>query len=880
MVCTNMTAENANKSPKKTPYRGPIPGLRSAADQHKMSSLDQGNSGAPSGGVPPRRPRPVDETSDTYPTSDTVLEALEEAGLCPTRERIGLGRYSVRCPWAAEHPVGGSPHPVYLLPDTRSPYGEFECRGHAEPLHVLDLLDYVGVTKLDDGSWTSGTPACRVGPFDALAADDPESAEAVRAELDETGGKGSSSPPTPISPVSATAPSEPTAHLPVGGSEPAQVGRDADEMGERGDFDLPPPVSPVSTALPTSQLATAGKEREVASHVYTPAPHTNPVVSQLKRGGLYLRPMGDGAHAVTCPKASEHPPGFSAEAVYVEPTATQPFGRYACDHAHAERLEIDDLLDHLGLTPAQARVNARIRLHPGATHLAVAAAELVLAERPYFQSGGALGRIIKGPDGRASWQRLNDHTLSAVLATLVQWERKLKEGWVPCDPPRQVVQQLLFGHDRPHIRRLEGLAHQPFLRADGTLVTRPGYDPQTCIYAAFDAEDYDFGVPSEDTARASLAELCSLIREVSFATDADRSAALSLLLTAVIRPSLTQAPAFNITAPYSGSGKSHFTKLAALFASSAPAYSVSYPMTAEEAIKAVPSMLREKPAVILFDDMQTDWLPHGAINKALTSSTITERELGLTGTITVGTNALFMGTGNDIEPIGDTRRRVVSIRLEPDDDMPALRRFQSDPVAEVRRNRPRAVMAALEIIRAFQAAGSPTADVPPIGTFEEWSTWCRQPLLWLGLPDPATSLIKQVNHDADQDARKHFLIALREHFGSAPFLVQEIIKAADRDDELRDVLAELPVMAGNRVNAKKLGWHLKNKCQRPIGGLRVEPCDAPRQRRAWRIVKAGGGHGLATPDRPNETGGMGDRRLRPFSDEDDDTRPAKRAYAG
>jgi hypothetical protein len=650
-------------------------------------------------------------------------------------------------------------------------------------------------------------------------------------------------------------------------------------MGGSGDFDLPTPVSPLSTALPTqptSQLATAGKEREVASHVYTPAPDTNPVVSQLRRAGLYLRPMGEGAHAVTCPKASEHPPGFSAEAVYVEPTTIQPFGRYACGHAHAEKLEIDDLLDHLGLTPAEARVNARIRLHPGATHLAVAAAELVLAERPYFQSGGALGRIIKGPDGRASWQRLNDHTLSAVLATLIQWERKLKEGWVPCDPPRQVVQQLLFGHDRPHIRRLEGLAHQPFLRADGTLVTRPGYDPRTCIYAAFDAEDYDFGVPTEDTARASLADLCSLIREVSFATDADRSAALSLLLTAVIRPSLTQAPAFNITAPYSGSGKSHFTKLAALFASSAPAYSVSYPTTAEEAIKAVPSMLREKPAVILFDDMQTDWLPHGAINKALTSPTITERVLGLTGTITVGTNALFMGTGNDIEPIGDMRRRVVSIRLEPDDHTPALRTFQSDPVAEVRKNRPRAVMAALEIIRAFQAAGSPTADVPPIGTFEEWSTWCRQPLLWLGLPDPATSLIKQVNHDVDQDARKHFLIALREHFGSAQFLVQEIIKAADRDDELRDVLAELPVMAGNRVNAKKLGWYLKNNCQRPIGGLRVEPRDAPRQRRAWRVLKADGGHGVARPDRPNETGEMGDRRLRPFSD-DDDT-PQKRAW--
>lgn len=74
-------------------------------------------------------------------------------------------------------------------------------------------------------------------------------------------------------------------------------------------------------------------------------------------------------------------------------------------------------------------------------------------------------------------------------------------------------------------------------------------------------------------------------------------------------------------------------------------------------------MLLEKPPVILFDDMQTDWKPFGAINKALTSQTTTERLLGKSGTATARTNSLFLGTGNNTGPIKDMRRRVVTVRL-------------------------------------------------------------------------------------------------------------------------------------------------------------------------------------------------------------------------
>jgi hypothetical protein len=59
----------------------------------------------------------------------------------------------------------------------------------------------------------------------------------------------------------------------------------------------------------------------------------------------------------------------------------------------------------------------------------------------------------------------------------------------------------------------------------------------------------------------------------------------------------------------------------------------------------------------------SDWKPFGAINKALTSHTTTERLLGKSGTATARTNSLFLGTGNNTGPIKDMRRRVVTARL-------------------------------------------------------------------------------------------------------------------------------------------------------------------------------------------------------------------------
>jgi len=484
-----------------------------------------------------------------------------------------------------------------------------------------------------------------------------------------------------------------------------------------------------------------------------------------------------------------------------------------------------------------ARIKPRIRLLPGDTHLAAAAAERVLAEDgAYFHAGGPIVRIVDRGGRGVSSELVNDPTLAGILAEKIDWERQVQtKGWVRCDPPHPVVQGLSHGRDRLHLPALRGLARQPFYRPDGTLVGSSGFDENTGIFAAFTEADYDLRTPTRDLAEHSLAYLASFLREFEFVSEADRAAALSAMLTAAIRPSLPQAPAFSISATRSGSGKSYLASIVAHMAGPEDPYNVSYPTKADEATKVVIAMLLEKPSVILFDDMQTDWKSFGPLNKALTSPTTTERVLGSSRTATAATNVLFLGTGNNIEPERDMRRRVVTIQLAPNGDNPALRAFRGNPLQQIKQFRARAVGAALTIIGAYKAAGSPQADLKPIGTYNEWSDLCRHSLCWLGEQDPATSLIDQVTHDPEQELLAELMAAWHREFGSSAVPVRRIVARAEHDTDLMDALVELPVMDGRFVNPGKLGWFLKRVRGRRAGGYQIEPAESS-ERRAWKVV--------------------------------------------
>ncbi|NYT40776.1 hypothetical protein HZY97_08415 [Sphingomonas sp. R-74633] len=627
--------------------------------------------------------------------------------------------------------------------------------------------------------------------------------------------------------------------VPFPASDGAKGGEEG--KGERASPSLPPsPVSTSPAAKSVSPSATSARERD---DVYNPAPHQNPVVAALQEEGLYLPGLGAGKHSLICPWAQEHGSDDPGPAIYTEPTTMRPIGKFFCPYPHTERVQIDRLLERLGIEAAHARCKPSIRLVSGEMLRVLDAAERSLLRLDtFYQSGGVIVTVNATAKGDAAVSLVNDNVLTKALARVADWEKfdgRSKE-WKPSDPPTQIVRQLLNAQTYDHLPVLDGVARQPYFRkADDTLVAEPGYDAQSKVYAVFDREAFVVSDVSEAAARDALGALKDLISEFHFASECDRSAALCAMLTAAVRSSLPLAPAFNISASTPGSGKSYLGALITPFAGPGEPLNMSYPTTAKEASKSMLAALLGKPAVISFDDMQTDWLPFGMINRMLTSETVTDRVLGVSRTVTAATNVFVMGTGNNVSPVRDMSRRVVTIQLRPPTGSPATLSYAGRPVDAVRANRGRFVSLALTIVQAWQAAGRPRTDVPDIASFGAWSDKVRQPLLWLGEPDPATSLIQQVRSDPDAESLARFMEAWRLAFGSKPMTLRKVVDRAERDNgALLDAMMELPFVERGAINRNKLGWYLKRNANRIVDGLHFQREDNS-ERTAWSVQTIG-----------------------------------------
>lgn len=474
-----------------------------------------------------------------------------------------------------------------------------------------------------------------------------------------------------------------------------------------------------------------------------------------------------------------------------------------------------------------------IQITPGEEHVAVFEAERILAETGLFYvSGGQLARLVP-TQGSVQCEVVNSQTLYVILSEMIEWQRPNPKGeWVTGNPPHHLLNTLIYTQDRKHLPTLTGIAHQPYFDAHEQLVTTPGFNPTTGIYASFGADAYAISAPSKEDAQGCLMMMKAELAEFEFEKPEDLAAALCATLTAVIRPGLPLAPTFNINAAASGSGKSFLASLIVLFATPLHPYVTSYPTSATEAIKVILAMLLEKPPVILFDDMQTDWMPFGAINKALTSHTTTERVLGKSGTATARTNTLFLGTGNNTFAVRDLRRRVVTMRLAPKS---TLRTFRQNPHKRMSKNRSDYVGFALTIIQAFLLHGKRDDSLTPIGSYDDWSRFCREPLIWLGEPDPASSLINQVKDNADNEALGLFLKQWRDLYWGESVIVRELISDALKTPKLMEIIHELPVTERGAIHPHLLGQYLKRHRGVRVNGLRIEDGQSS-ERKAWRVL--------------------------------------------
>ncbi len=371
---------------------------------------------------------------------------------------------------------------------------------------------------------------------------------------------------------------------------------------------------------------------------------------------------------------------------------------------------------------AEARHKPLIRVVAGDLDRVVDAAEKELASRGrHYQAGGLIVSVSTDPTcGDPKIEPTSVHALTRELSVAATWEKYdgRAEDWVRCDPPARHATILFDMQHFRHLPPLAGVTRQPYFReSDGELVIQPGYDKTAQLFGVFDARQFVLRDPTPEAAREAITLLEDLLTEFHFVGDTDRAAALAAIFTAVVRPTLAYAPGFHVRAPVFASGKTYLCELIGAFAGPGGNAKVSYPTTSEDATKVILSLLLTSPAVIEFDDMDTDWLPHGSIKRMLTAEHITDRILGFSKTATVSTRTLFLGSGNNVGPIRDLLRRVLTINIDPRSATPATMSYKGFPVEKVRQNRGPYVAAVLTIVQAWRAAGSPRAAVDSIVTF-------------------------------------------------------------------------------------------------------------------------------------------------------------------
>ena len=576
---------------------------------------------------------------------------------------------------------------------------------------------------------------------------------------------------------------------------------------------------------------------------WIPRAKNDPILVAFKRSGLLKDSVKDGVYEVTCPWVSDHTNHVDGGSAYFAPSEDFPVGGYKCHHGHCVQRSIGDVLAFFNIDAARARQLPTVRLIPGEFANVLESAEKLLINKSYFERGGHIVKIHYDRESKdTKVLDVNKAQLRRALATHGVWESydERKQAYKRIDPPDWVAANLCDAGAFPHLEPLVAVARQPFFRPDRSLVQDAGYDKATRTFSAFTPADFLIAEkPTKDDAVEALDRLCSLLSEFDFKSDFDRSAALSAMLTAAIRPTLPTAPMFHVAAHMIGSGKSFLTSLISAFATPQESIPCSYPSEQEEMRKLLIAQLLLAPAVIVFDNLTTDLLPHKSLCTVLTSSYFSDRILSVSKTATVGTKVLVLSSGNNVYAIGDMSRRTVTIHLAPQVEVPAARNFKNPNLLnDIASHRSMYVSAAITVISAWIAAGEPLTSCRPVGSFGDWSALCRQPLLWLGLPDPANCVFEAMAQDPARESLQRLMAAWSPIFGSQSIMVRELVRRATHAftdcENLREVLLEI---AGERENIdrRRLGWWLKRHAGQIIDGKRIVNAGGDGPACRWRV---------------------------------------------
>lgn len=424
--------------------------------------------------------------------------------------------------------------------------------------------------------------------------------------------------------------------------------------------------------------------------------------------------------------------------------------------------------------------------------------------------------------------RLSDHYVFMVVKKVGSSFVEV-EAWFPTGDADRALETA----DRlPHLRPLRGVCHTPILRAEGGMLTEPGYDEQTGFLYVPNGPVPNFPTrPTSDQVRDAVDRVRALVAEFSWAGAHDEANYLGAMITPLMRL-VTPPPykALAIGAHQRGSGKSLLAQVLRIVHGGTLR---TWPATEEELGKQITAVLTQTTSPVCQFDNIRGLIRSGKLDALLTTRDITDRVLGSTNDTSMVNDRLWIMTGNNMVLGGDLDRRVVWTMIDPGVERPEDRTgFAIPNLGEhVERHRDAILGDLLTMLAAWDAAGRPTGE-PTSDSFGTWVAAVRGIHEVCGVPgtfDHVDSRSETVDPDAEEAAA--FLEAIEERFGVTAWTVKDVTaamvdpgsnswndRAAEqikRDDQGKALSETLP--AGARGKAWREGYSKYRELTRPLG---------------------------------------------------------------
>jgi hypothetical protein len=316
---------------------------------------------------------------------------------------------------------------------------------------------------------------------------------------------------------------------------------------------------------------------------------------------------------------------------------------------------------------------------------------------------------------------------------------------VSMPPNSHDMNHLLNFSDWPTTPILEGITSGPFLRSNGTVCDRSGYDTESGWYLDYAGDGLNIpDSPTPDDVRKSVDMLLDLVSQFEWTVPdghtgpvtPSQAGWLGYLLTLLARPAIDgPVPAFVFNATSKGSGKTTLAEVA-----NAIAYGFRPSVTEMPQGKNADDEIRKMMFAFALAGAQSvlidNWTSGGRVGGTTldyfaTSTSVENRVLGASKTEKAPWRAVLSIGGNALSITSDFADRCVWLSLTPTvasprDRVPDGGWKYPELARHALDNREKYLRCALTILRAHFANNLPkTAGTRNWGTFDDWARIVR-----------------------------------------------------------------------------------------------------------------------------------------------------------